>query len=130
MTHHRILKDNGKNVLEDKQSITEAELVTVQIARTDPRAMQNCKDLFKCLESSITPSFKSTIFDHPENKPTGNNGVEFYFNLTKFTTLVSTHLSILFQNKLLVYDHSVYNYNVSLINTEIKAFFVPVRTIH
>ena len=87
-----------------------------KFARINPRAKQNCKALFKCLEFSITPSVKSTIFDQPENKPTGNDGVEFYCKLTQFTTLASTQLSILSQNKLLGFDPSVHNYIVTLIN--------------
>ena len=79
---HGILNVNGKDVLEDSKSITVADLVAERIAQMDPRAKQNCKALFKCLESSITPSVKSIIFDQPENKPTGNNGVEFYCKLT------------------------------------------------
>ena len=90
VTPHGILEVNRKNVLEDSQSITETEFFTARIAQTDPRSMKNCKALFKCLESSITPSVKLRIFDQPENKPTGNDGVEFYFKLTKFTTLAST----------------------------------------
>ena len=62
---HVILNVNGKDVLEDSKSITEADLVAAQIARIDPRSKQNCKDILKCLESSITPSVKSTIFDQP-----------------------------------------------------------------
>ena len=106
---HSILNVNGKDVLEDSKSITEADLVAARIARIDPRAKQNCKSLFKCLEYSITPSVKSTIFDQPENKPTGNDGVEFYCKLTQFTTLASTQLSILPQKKLLVFGPSVHN---------------------
>ena len=75
---HGILNVNGKDVLKDSKSITEADLVAAQIVQIDPRAKQNCKSLFKCLESSITPSVKSTIFDQLENKPTRNDGVEFY----------------------------------------------------
>ena len=68
---HEIINVNGKGFLEDSKSITEADLVAAQIAQIDPRANQNCKALFKCLESSITPSVKSTIFDQTENNPTG-----------------------------------------------------------
>ena len=75
---HRILNVNGNDVLEDSKSTTKAYLVAARITQIDPRAKQNCKSLFKCLESSITPSVKSTIFDQPENKPTGNKSVEFY----------------------------------------------------
>ena len=128
VTPHGILKVNVKNFLEDSQSITKAEVVTALIARTDPRAIQNCKALFKCLESSIPPSVKSTIFDQPKNKPTGNDGVEFCCKLAKFTNFASTQLSILSQNKLLVFDPSVYNFNVSLIKTKLQALFVLIRT--
>ena len=127
---HRILNVNGKDVLEDSKFVTKADLVTARIAQINPRAKQNCKALFKCLESSTTPSVKSTIFGQPNNRPTGNNGVEFYCKLTQFTTLVSTQLSILSQNKLLVFNPSVHNYHVSLINTELQALFVLVRTKH
>ena len=75
-------------------------------------------------------SVKSTIFNQPENKLTGNNSVEFYCKIKKFTTLTSTQLSILSQNKLLVFNTSVYNYSVSLINTELQSFFVLVCTIY
>ena len=119
-----------KHLLEDIQSIIETELATSQITQTDPRAIQNIKYLFKCLESSITQSVKSTIFDQSEKNPTGNDGLEFYCNLTKFTTLTSTQLSILSLKKLLVFDPSVCNYNVSMINTKIQALFVLVRTRH
>ena len=55
---HGMLNVNGKGVLEDSKSIIKADLVAARIARIDPRAKQNCKALFKCLESSITPSVK------------------------------------------------------------------------
>ena len=118
-----------KHFLEYSQSIIETELATSQITQTEPRAIQNIKDLFKCLESSITQLIKSTIFDQSEKNPTGNDGLEFYCNLTKFTTLTSTQLSILSKN-FLVFDPSVCNYNVSMINTKIQALFVLVRTRH
>ena len=52
---HGMLNVNGKGVLEDSKSIIKADLVAARIARIDPRAKQNRKSLFKCLESSITP---------------------------------------------------------------------------
>ena len=55
---HGILNVNGKDVLEDSKYITEADLIAARIARTNHRAKQNCKSLFKCLESSITTSVK------------------------------------------------------------------------
>ena len=109
---HGILNVNRKDVLEDSKSTTKADLVAAQIARIDTIEKQNRKSLLKYLESSITLSVKSTIFDQPENKPTGNDSVEFYYKLTQFTTLASTQLSILSQNKLLVFNPSVHNYNV------------------
>ena len=60
---HGIFNVNGKDVLEDSKFITKADLVAAQIAQIDPRVKQNCKALFKCLESSITLSVRSTIFD-------------------------------------------------------------------
>ena len=79
---HGILNVNGKDVLEDSKSITKSENFAARIARIDPREKQNCKALFKLLESSITPPVKSKKFGQPENRATGNNGVEFYSKLT------------------------------------------------
>ena len=56
--------------------------------------------------------------------------MEFYCKITQFTTLASTQFSILSQNKLLIFDPSVHNYNVNLINTKLQASFVLVWTKH
>ena len=65
LAHHGILNDNIKDVLEEIKSITKADLVAARITRIYPISKKNCKSLFKCLESSIIPSVKSTFFDQP-----------------------------------------------------------------
>mmetsp|Transcript_30002 Transcript_30002/g.28898 ORF Transcript_30002/g.28898 Transcript_30002/m.28898 type:complete len:80 (+) Transcript_30002:461-700(+) len=76
-----------KHVYSHSKSITDADISTRKIARADARAIQNNKAIFKCLKSSICPTLKSTTFNRPGNKPTGQDGVDLFCKLTKFTTI-------------------------------------------
>jgi len=110
---HGVLTVAGKNVIDDSTFIFVAAIKEACTGQTNARAQRNYKALFICLESPITSLVKSTIFDQPKNKYTGQDEVEFCSKLTQFTTLASTQLSILSQNKLLVFDPSADDYNIS-----------------
>ena len=115
---------NGNDLLEDYHSITKADVTAAKTARTNDRAIQNSKALFKCLKASITGSLKSTIFSQPENIPKDEDGVALFYLFTTYTTLSTVQLSLSTFSNLLKYDPSADEYDIAKINTNLTNMFV------
>lgn len=69
-----IMEINGNNILTSYHSIVGAQVESSRSARVNPRAIQNSKSLYHCLESSISGSVKTTIFTQAENIPSTKTG--------------------------------------------------------
>ena len=72
---HGILEIGGKDILHEYHSISETDITTAQVARTDNRAIQNTKAMFQCIKSSITGGVRDTIFAQSENIPKVRDGI-------------------------------------------------------
>jgi hypothetical protein len=62
-----ILTYGAHNLLTGHHNISDADLETARTARTDPRALQNAKAVYKCLKKSVTGNLRSTLFGQASN---------------------------------------------------------------
>lgn len=109
----------GKDIFTKYHSITQAQVDTAQTTRTNDRAKQNAQALYRCLESSIGGSIKTTIFSQPENLPDHEDGVSLFKLITEFTAVSSIQLSSLSLSQILSFDPAEYDFNITTINTKL-----------
>ena len=115
---------NGKDLIDEYHSIDDADVTAAKTARTDDRAIQNAKALFKCLKCSISGNLKTTIFSQPDNIPKDEDGVALFKKFTEYTTLSSVQLSLSTFSNLLKFDPAQDKFDIAKINTRLLSMFV------
>jgi hypothetical protein len=117
-----------RNLFTDHYSISEADLEAARAARTDDRAVQNSRTLFKCLKHSIEGDLRATLFDQDGNLPTHEDGPLFFKRLTSFTMAASLQLSMHSFQHILEFDPADHGFNIPTINTKLNHLFVLATT--
>ena len=123
-----ILKVGGQDILTNYHSITNANIETARTNRTNSRAIQNSKAMFRCLKSSIKGDLKDTIFTQYENLPEHEDGISLFKQLTTFTTVASLQLSMISFQNILNFDPSDFKFNIPVINGKLIHLFVLATT--
>ena len=98
--------------------------------RTDDRAIQNSKAMYRCIKASITGDLKTTVFDQIDNLPTNEDGPSLFKLLTSFTTISSLQLSMLAFRQILDFDPAAHEFKIATVNTKLNHLFVLVTTPH
>jgi hypothetical protein len=117
-----------RNLFAEHYAISEATLETARLTRTDDRALQNARTLYKCLKNSIEGDLRSILFDQDGNLPTHEDGPLFFKRLTSFTMAASLQLSVMSFQSILDLDPAEHNFNVPAINTKLNHLFVLATT--
>ena len=120
----------GYNLLTDYHNITQTQLTTAFNNRTNDRAIQNSKAMYRCLKASITGDLKITVFDQIDNLPTHEDGPSLFKLLTSFTTISSLQLSMLAFRQILDFDPAEYDFKIAMVNTKLNHLFVLATTPH
>ena len=123
-----ILKVGGQDILTNYHSITNANIETARTNRTNSRAIQNSKAMFRCLKSSIKGDLKDTIFTQYENLPEHEDDISLFKQLTTFTTVASLQLSMISFQNILDFDPSDFKFNIPVINGKLIHLFVLATT--
>ena len=118
----------AKDLFSENFSISEAVLDTARLARTNARAIQNSKTLYKCLKSSIEGDLCATIVEQDGNIPLHEDGPLFFKRLASFTMAASLQLSMLSFQQILQFDPAEHNFSVPIINTKLNHLFVLATT--
>ena len=118
----------SNNILTDYHSVTDAQIETARDARTDQRAIQNAKAMFKCIKSSIKGALKDTIFTQIGNMPTHSDGNTLFKTLTSFTTVASLQLSMLSFQNILDFNPFDWEFNIPVINGKLIHLFTLATT--
>ena len=125
---HGILEIGGKDILHEYHSISETDITTAQVARTDNRAIQNTKAMFQCIKSSITGGVRDTIFAQSGNIPKVRDGIALFKKLTSFTSIASMQLSNMSLTAILEFNPLELKFNIPKINTKLSELFVLATT--
>ena len=120
----------GHNLLTDYHHITQAQLTAAFNNRTNHRAIQNSKAMYRCLKASITGDLKTTVFDQIDNLPTHEDGSSLFKLLTSFTTISSLQLSMLAFRQILDFNPAEHEFKIATINTKLNHLFVLATTPH
>jgi hypothetical protein len=123
-----ILTYNGLDLLTAHHNITETDIETVRVARTDARSKQNAQSMYECLKTSISGDLRSNLFEQASNLMTEADGPSFFKNMLSFTTVSSLQLSMLSFNQILQFDPAMYQFNVPTINKNLNHLFVLATT--
>jgi len=107
------------NILTDYHSMTDDEVDTVSLNRTDDGAIQNSSTLFKCLESSVTGDLKATIFTQSGNLPENEDRIKLFKLLTSFTTTASLQLSMISFNNILHFNSALHKFSIPTIKSKL-----------
>ena len=118
----------GTNLLTHYHSTTDAAIANAYAARTNDRAIQNSKAMYKCIKASISGDLKAVIFDQIGNIPTIEDGPTLFKTLTTFTMAASLQLSMLAVNNITAFDPADHKFNVPVINTKLSHLFVLAAT--
>ena len=125
-----ILTYGNANLLTDYHSITQGQLTTAFNNRTNDRAIQNSKAMYRCIKASITGDLKTTVFDQIDNLPTNEDGPSLFKLLTSFTTISSLQLSMLAFRQILDFDPAAHEFKIATVNTKLNHLFVLATTPH
>lgn len=111
------------NLFDDYYSITNAEAELARLARTNDRAMQNSRAMYKCLQRSITGDLFTIIFEQAANIP-HEDGPLLFLMLTSYTVSSSVQLSMNAIQRLMAFDPAKFKYEIPRINTTLLHLFV------
>jgi hypothetical protein len=117
-----------QHLFDNYDVFTDAILEAARVARTNDRAIQNARTLYKCLKTSIGGDLKATLFDQQGNLLTHEDGPTLFKRLTSFTMAASLQLSMLSFQQILEFNPAEHNYNVSTMNTKLNHLFVLATT--
>ena len=123
-----ILTLAGRNILTEYHSISDADIETARIARTNDRAIQNSKAMYNCIKSSITGDIRDTIFTQLDNMPENEDGVALFKKVTTLTTVSSLQLSLLSFNNILNFNPVDHGFNIPILNSKLLHLFVLATT--
>ena len=123
-----IMDVDGNNILTSYHSIVDAQVESARSARVNPRAIQNSKALYHCLESSISGPVKTTIFTQAENIPKHEDGIALFKLITRYTAVSSVQLSNLSLQQILEFDPARLDFDIPNINTSLVSLFVLATT--
>ena len=125
-----IISIGTRNLLTDYHSVPLADVTAATANRTDPRAIQNNRALYRALKASILGDLRVTLFDQAGNLLTAEDGVSIFATLTTFTTVASLQLSMLSFKNILEFDPAVHEFRIPIINTKLNHLFVLATTQH
>jgi len=111
------------NLFDEYFSITTAEAETARVARTNDRATQNSRAMYKCLQRSITGDLFTIIFEQAANIP-HEDGPTLFLVLTSYTVSSSVQLSMNAIQRLMAFDPAQFKYEIPRINTTLLHLFV------
>ena len=123
-----ITRINNNEIFTAYHSISDLEIETARINRTNPRAVQNSKALYRCIESSITGDVRTTIFTQAENIPEHEDGIALFKKVTIFTAVSSIQLSNLSLQQILEFNPADAEFAIPTINTQLINLFVLATT--
>ena len=127
---HGILTVDDKDILNEYHSVTEEKVKDARTARTDSRAQQNARAMFKCIKSSIEGSVKETVFTQSDNLPTHACGVMLFKKLTTLASVSSLQLSFLSFSYILKFNPIDMKFDIPNINTKLSQLFTLATTSH
>ena len=116
------------HLLDSYYSLDENVIETARTNRTNNRAIQNSRAMYKCLKNSITGDLKSTVFSQQNNLPPHEDGPSLFKRLTPFTTASSLQLAMTSFNNIISYDPSTQKFHIPAINTDIGHLFMLAST--
>ena len=114
--------------LEAYHSITNINVVTAQLARTDDRSKQNSRAMYHCIKGSIYGNFKIIIFSQLNTGKIHEDSIQLFLDLTKHTSTTSIQLAVLAFNNIVHCDPSVFKFNIPIMNTKLSHLFVLATT--
>ena len=123
-----ILTHGGHDLLENYHAIPEATVEAARTSRTNDRAKQNSKAMFRCIKSSISGSIKTTIFGQSGNLIVDEDGPVLFKKVTGFTPISSTQLSISSLQNIIDYNPADDDFNIPAINTKLTNLFILATT--
>ena len=116
------------NLVTGYHSLTQLQIETASTTRNDPRAIQNARPMYSCLESSISSDLKATLFSQDGKLPSDEGGNFLFAQLTTFTMSASLKLSMDSFKRILEFDPAIYSFNISSVNTKLNHQFVLATT--
>ena len=124
----------GKNLLTDYHSITDTEIELDRAARTNDRAIQNSKAMYRCIKSSITGDLRATLLDQAATTTPVEDGPTLFKKLTKYTMMSTSQLMLQSLRSILDFDPAEHDFSIPTINTKLNHLFMlattPRRTLH
>ena len=123
-----ITQVNNHDIFTAYHSITDTDVETARNNRTNPRAIQNAKALYRCIEASISGDVRTTIFTQSENIPEHEDGVSLFKQVTLYTAVSSIQLSNLSLQQILDFNPAELQFAIPSINTQLINLFVLATT--
>ena len=117
-----------KHLLDDYSFISSIECGTALSTRTNPRAIQNSKAMYKTLKNSIFAEIRTTIFDQIGNLPDHDDGPTLFILITKFILSSAIQLLMISFRQILNFDLTIHKFVVPMINTQLNHLFVLAST--
>ena len=119
---------NNFNILYNHHGLTTASIDAAYLARTNDRAVQNARCMYKCLKGSLTGDALTSIFNTPGNAPAHDDGIELLFKCTKLSTVSSVRLANQAVNDLNNYCPSTKNFVIPDIFEDIAKSFIIIAS--
>ena len=119
---------NGNDIFTSYHSISDTDIENARNNRTDARAIQNSKALYRCIETSISGDVRTTIFTQSENIPEHEDGIALLKQVTMFTAVSSIQLSNLSLQQILEFNPADLQFAIPSINTQLSNLFVLATT--
>ena len=125
---HGITTIATKDLLTQYHSITDTEIQLQRTSRTNDRAIQNSKAMYRCLKSSITGDLRATLLDQAATVTPTEDGPTLFKKLTSFTMMSTSQLMLQSLRKIIDFDPTEHNFSIPVINTKLNHLFMLATT--